>query len=38
MHEVRMLNPGVQLDDVEITEWLADEGVRFEASEVTSIL
>lgn len=38
MHEVRIPNLGAQIDDAEITEWLASEGARVEAGEVITIL
>ena len=38
MHEVRIPNLGAQIDDAEVTEWLASEGARVEAGEVITIL
>ena len=38
MHEVRIPNLGAQIDDAEITEWLASEGARVEVGEVITIL
>ena len=38
MHEVRIPNLGAQIDDAEITEWLASEGARVEAGEVITVL
>lgn len=38
MHEVRVPNLGAQIDDAEITEWLASEGARIDTGEVITIL
>lgn len=38
MHEVRLPSLGAQIEDAEITEWVADEGGKVEERQVLCIL